>query len=139
MIIEKMRVEDIPQVTALQQSLMPYPVCYDNAESIYRQLLHNEDYFLAVAREGDEILGTVTGICCRGLGMNFLVLEDLIVKEGLRGGGIGTALMSAMDKFGREKGCGYVFLVSSGFRKQAHKFYEKLGYTEDVRGFRKDL
>jgi len=139
MIVEKMRMEDIPQVTALQQSLMPYPVCYDNAEKNYRVILENEDYFLAVAREGAEILGTVTGICCRGLGMDFLVLEDLVVKEGLRGGGIGTALMSAMDSFGRERGCGYVFLVSSGFRKKAHRFYEKMGYTEDVRGFRKDL
>lgn len=139
MIIEKMRMQDIPQVTALQQKLMPYPVCYDGAETIYRDLMNREDYFLAVAREGDMILGTLTGICCRGLGMNFLVLEDLIVEEGLRGGGIGTALMAAVEAYGREMGCRYSLLVSSGFRKAAHRFYEKQGYTEDVRGFRKDL
>ena len=139
MIVEKMRMEDIPQVTTLQQQLMPEPVCYDRAEENYRAILADENYFVAVAREGDTVLGTLTGICCRGLGLNFLVLEDLIVREDLRGGGIGTALMQAVDDFGRERDCDYAILVSSGFRKRAHHFYEKMGYVEDVRGFRKSL
>jgi len=40
-------------------------------------------------------------------------------------------------EFAKEKGCGYAILVSSGFREGAHRFYEAMGYTEDVRGFRK--
>ena len=35
--------------------------------------------------------------------------------------------------------CDYIILVSSGFRHDAHRFYEAVGYTEDVRGFRKCL
>ena len=139
MVIEKLQMQHVDQVTALQKTLIPFETSFENAAETYGRMVKRDDYFLAVAREGEEILGTITGICCQGLGVRFLVLEDLVVKETLRGSGIGTQLMAAVDDFGRKKGCAYVFLVSSGFRKQAHKFYEKLGYTADVRGFRKEL
>lgn len=139
MIIEKMRMEDLTQVITLHNSLVPFETSPENARENYRKMLENDDYYLAVAREDDKVLGTVTAICCHSLGVNFLVLEDLVVREDLRGGGVGTALVSAMEDFGREKSCVYVFLVSSGFRKRAHQFYEKQGFTEDVRGFRKAL
>ena len=48
MIVEKMRMEDIPQVTALQQQLMPEPVCYDRAEENYRAILADENYLSGV-------------------------------------------------------------------------------------------
>lgn len=139
MIIEKLQLKDVAQAIALQQQIVPYdldPVC---AEKHYKTLLNNPDYFIAVAREGDTLAGTVTGICCRGLGCNFLTIEDMIVREDLRGCGIGTKLMAAIDAFGRSRGCSYAILVSSGFRTRAHRFYEKIGYIEDVRGFRKGL
>ena len=104
-------------------------------ETMYRQ----EDCLVLVAREGETILGTVSGFCCRGLAGSFLAIEDLIVREDLRGGGIGTKLMDTLHQFGKASGCCYAILVSSGFRKQAHHFYEKIGYVEEVRGFRKDL
>lgn len=139
MIIEKLQQKHVLQAVQLQQQIVPYTIDPGYALSHYETLQHREDYLVAVAREGEELLGTVTGICCRGLGGSFLVIEDLIVMENLRGGGIGTQLMAAMDDFGRKTGCEYALLVSSGFRKRAHQFYEKIGYTEDVRGFRKDL
>lgn len=139
MTIEKLQKQHIGQVVTLLQTLIPFDISCDSAEKTYEEMVQNPDCYLAVAREGNEILGTVTGICCQGLGIRFLVLEDLVVRESLRGNGIGSMLMSAMEAFGRERGCTYAFLVSSGFRKQAHRFYEKTGYTEDVRGFRKEL
>lgn len=139
MIIEKLRPQDVFQTVALQQTIVPYPIYPEKAAAFYESMQHQTDSRVLVAREGAEILGTVSGFCCRGLAGDFLVIEDLIVREDLRGGGIGTKLMAAIDDFGRERGCGYAILVSSGFRKQAHRFYEKIGYTEDVRGFRKEL
>ena len=41
------------------------------------------------------------------------------------------------DEFALKNQCEYALLVSSGFRKGAHRFYEAVGYTDDVRGFRK--
>lgn len=139
MIIEKLLQEYVPQAVALQQQIVPYSIDAARAAEHYKQMQHQADCCVLVAREGDALVGTVSGFCCRGLGGNFLVIEDLIVREDLRGGGIGTRLMAAIDDFGRTQGCEYALLVSSGFRKRAHAFYEKIGYTEDVRGFRKDL
>lgn len=139
MTVEKLRPEDVLQAVGLQQQIVPYEISREYAVEHYKTLQHQEDCLVAVAREGEELIGTVSGFCCRGLAGSFLVIEDLIVKETLRGGGIGTALMAAMDEFGRSRGCEYAILVSSGFRKRAHHFYEKIGYTEDVRGFRKML
>ena len=139
MIIEKLRPEHVLQTTALQQQIVPYHIDPDFAVKHYETMVHQPDCIVLVAREGDEILGTVSGFVCRGLAGSFLTIEDLIVQEHLRGKGIGRQLMSAMDDFGRSRDCCYALLVSSGFRKRAHHFYETIGYTEDVRGFRKDL
>lgn len=139
MIIEKLQPEYLPQLIALQQQIVPYRIDPDAAAKLYETMQHRSDCMVLCAREGNTVIGTVSGFCCYGLGGSFLAIEDLIVSEALRGGGIGTQLMAAIEAFGREQGCDYAILVSSGFRKRAHHFYEKIGYTEDVRGFRRDL
>ena len=139
MIIEKLQPQHVPQAVVLQQQILPFAIDPESAANHYETLFHREDCCIFAAREGEELLGTVSGFCCQGLGGNFLVIEDLVVSESLRGGGIGTGLMAAAEEFGRKTNCDYAILVSSGFRTRAHHFYEKIGYTEDVRGFRKDL
>ena len=137
MVIEELKPEYMEQVQALQWSLAPFGREKEEAKRILRTMRDSEDYFLVVAREGDEILGTATGVCCNVLSGSFLAIEDVVVKETRRGMGIGARLMEALDEFARQRGCLYAILVSSGFRKEAHKFYEKQGFVEDVRGFRK--
>ena len=122
-----------------QQKIVPYPIDAQKAAVLYEAMQSLTDCRVLVAREGDTVLGTVSGFCCRGLAGTFLASEDLIVTEDSRNGSIGTRLMDAIHSYGREQGCQYAILVSSGFRKQAHRFYEKIGYTEEVRGFRKEL
>lgn len=139
MIIEKLQSRHVLQTVALQQQIVPYPIDPEAAASLYESMQHRNDCCVLVAREENTILGTVSGFCCHGLAGSFLAIEDLIVREDLRGNGIGRALMASVHEFGKTAGCGYAILVSSGFRKQAHHFYETIGYTEDVRGFRKDL
>lgn len=139
MIIEKLQPQYVQQAVVLQQQIVPCTIDPEYAAAHYETMFLREDCCVFTAREGDELLGTVSGFCCPALGGNYLVIEDLIVSEKLRGGGIGTSLMSAVEEFGRQTRCDYAIFVSSGFRKRAHHFYRKIGYTEDVRGFRKDL
>ena len=139
MVIEMLLPQYLPQTVALQQQIVPYPIDLNKAAALYETMQHHPDSRVLVAREGDTILGTVSGFCCRGLAGSFLAIEDLIVEETHRGSGIGSKLMDAIHAYGREQGCQYAILVSSGFRKQAHKFYERIGYIEEVRGFRKEL
>lgn len=139
MIIEKLQSKHVLQAVALQQQIVPYTIDPDYAVKHYETMQHRDDCCVMVVRDDETILGTVSGFCCRGLAGSFLAIEDLIIRDDLRGNGIGTKLMAAIHKFGKNAGCSYAILVSSGFRKRAHHFYEKIGYTEDVRGFRKDL
>ena len=97
----------------------------------------DEYHFLFVAKGGGRVWGTVIGIVCQALDAPFLVIENVVVDTAYRNQGVGRKMFAALDEFAKEKGCGYAILVSSGFREGAHRFYEAMGYTEDVRGFRK--
>ena len=137
LVIEKMKLEDLPQVVELHRTILPYEITEEGAMERYHRLLDNEDYCILAAKEGAQVLGTVTLICCHALADNFLVLEDFVVRPGLTGKGIGSRIMDAADAFAREHDCAYAILVSSGFRTDAHRFYHNHGFTDDVRGFRK--
>ena len=135
--IENMKPEDLAQVVELHRTILPCDFPMEQARKRLPELLEREDYRSCCARAGDEVLGTVTAICCRALSDNFLVLEDFVVKPGRTGMGIGGRIMKAVDAFAKEKHCAYAILVSSGFRTDAHRFYHNHGFVDDVRGFRK--
>ena len=52
----------------------------------------------------------------------------LVIKEGMRGRGIGRSLMRAVERQAREVGCTAIEVTSADYRKEAHAFYERLGY-----------
>lgn len=142
MIIEKLKTEDIQELLNLYKELIDCENSVNKSVEIYKEMLKDDKYLLLVAKENNQIVGSILAISCLLLGFNggnFLVIEDVIVKDGLRGKGIGKKLMNEVDKFASEKNCVYSILVSSGHRHAAHKFYENCGFTEDVKGFRKGL
>lgn len=136
-VIDKMRPEELDQVLELHRTLIPYGIDRQRAQACLERVGDDPDYLILVAREGEQVLGTVTLILCRALAENFMVLEDFVVRPGLTGAGIGGRLMDAADDFAARKDCAYAILVSSGFRTDAHRFYENHGFTDEVRGFRK--
>lgn len=137
LVIEELNPAQLPQVVELHRTILPYEITLEQAEPRYRQMLKDPNCQVLCAREGDQVLGTVTLLCCKALSDNFLVLEDFVVKPGRTGTGIGGRIMEAVDAFARETHCAYAILVSSGFRTDAHRFYHNHGFTDDVRGFRK--
>jgi ribosomal protein S18 acetylase RimI-like enzyme len=63
----------------------------------------------------------------------------LVVAEGARGRGIGTALVAEAEKRLAAKGCGLVEVTSNAKRLRAHAFYERLGYERTSYRFAKTL
>jgi len=112
-------------------------------KDIFAQMKSDSAYHLLVAvNEDDNVVGSVLGIICKSLAAHyesFLVIEDVIVDDSLRRAGIGRALFEKIEQIALENTCAYSILVSSGFRTEAHRFYENMGYTESVVGFRKRL
>lgn len=142
MIIEKLQLNEVDELLKLYEQLqIPFGADYEKVKNVYKDVYENDDYMVLAAKEEDKIIGTLTGICCYGLGASghpFLVIEDVVVDNSIRGKGIGSRLFEKIDEFAKEKDCAYAVIVSSGFRKKAHHFYEKMGFTDDVRGFRKE-
>lgn len=136
-IIEKLKIEDIPELLELYNTLIPFETSLEKSVETYKEMLLNENYTLLVAKEGNQVIGSALGICCKCLAVSFLVVEDVIVKDGLRGKGVGRKLMESLDEIAKSKQCAYAILVSSAHRKAAHRFYENAGFTDSVVGFRK--
>lgn len=55
-------------------------------------------------------------------------ISMLVVEEGLRGKGIGVALLRAGEKALAARGCAMIEVTSNNKRKDAHRFYEREGY-----------
>jgi len=140
MIIKKLSVDEIPELLKLYEELVPVKNELEVSRKKYQEIINNDDYIILAAKENEEIIGTAMGICCKTLAFkdkNFLVIEDVIVSDKHRRKGIGRKLFEALDKFAIDKNCAYSILVSSDFRVEAHIFYEKMGYIDGVKGFRK--
>ncbi|QDH22717.1 GNAT family N-acetyltransferase [Saccharibacillus brassicae] len=108
----------------------------------FAALAADHNYRLLGAFEGEALAGSAMGVICHDLIGDcrpFMVVENVIVSEAFRGRKAGKLLMEELERIARERRCAYALLVSSGFRTEAHAFYEALGYEEDVRGFRRRL
>ena len=76
-----------------------------------------------LARDSNgDLIGGVTGI----INWAWLSVKLLWVKEDVRGRGLGRRLMTAIEDFGKRRGCRQAHVDTLGF--QAPGFYERLGY-----------
>ena len=57
-------------------------------------------------------------------------INGLVVDEGRRSAGIGTALVEASEAWAREHGATTIIVRSRSTRMRAHRFYERIGYVE---------
>ena len=87
---------------------------------------------LAVAVTGDEVVGTLQLTFTTGLsrlGMTRATVEAVRVRSDQRGNGLGEHLLRWAVDEARTRGCGMVQLTTDASRADAHRFYERLGFT----------
>lgn len=127
----------------------------DALQSLYRQLIDDENVNVMesqiqlVVEDSRtrlfvcEIEGYVRATILASLCMDvmytaqpFAVVENLIVDQGYRGSGIGQALLEEVERFCLSRNCSKMMLLSSSFRNDAHRFFERAGFRGDrKRGF----
>ena len=66
-------------------------------------------------------------------------IEAVRVTSDLRGAGIGAAMIEWAIEACRERGCQMVQLTSHRDREAAHRFYDRLGFTQSHAGFKLKL
>jgi GNAT superfamily N-acetyltransferase len=85
---------------------------------------------ILVVREGNEVIGMVNllNTVSTAEGGFVLVLEDLIIKAGYRGKGIGSALLRHAIDFGKANGFVRMTLLTDRMNETASRFYGKHGF-----------
>ncbi|EIM24722.1 GNAT family N-acetyltransferase [Microvirga lotononidis] len=111
-------------------------------EAAFEAIQRSPDNRLFVAVDGDEIVGTfqLTFIPnLTGRGTTRVKVESVKVRAVRRSGGIGAQMIAFAEDFARTHGAAAMELTSNKSRKDAHRFYERLGFARSHEGFKKKL
>ncbi|MBJ6620419.1 GNAT family N-acetyltransferase [Streptomyces sp. DHE17-7] len=97
---------------------------------------------LVVAVRGSRVVGTlqltiVPGLSRRGAVRS--IIEGVRIPADERGSGLGTQLIEWAVDESRRQGCHLVQLTSDKTRSDAHRFYERLGFSASHTGFKLQL
>ena len=108
----------------------------------FRRIGASPDNRLLVVEVDGAVVGTaqVTFITTlTGRGSTKMTIEAVQVREDMRGRRLGEALMRHCIELGRARGVHLVDLMSNAVRTDAHRFYERLGFTKSHAGFKLKL
>lgn len=140
---------DVPAIVALladdvlgagrespeEAGLEPYFAAFEDIQA-------DPNQFLCVARQEGEVVGTLQLSFIPGLsrgGAKRGQIEAVRVAASQRGQGVGEKLITWAVEKCRERGCSLVQLTTDGRRQDAHRFYERLGFTASHTGFKLEL
>ena len=95
--------------------------------------------FLFVCQVDDVVCGTAfLTLCLDAMFGNqpYGVLENVVVREALRGKGIGRRLFTYVEEVCLSRDCSKIMLMSTATRESAHRFFEQQGFSSaNKRGF----
>jgi GNAT superfamily N-acetyltransferase len=97
---------------------------------------------LVVAVREGQVVGTLQLTIIPGLsrrGATRSIIEGVRIHADERGSGLGTQLIEWAVDESRDQECHLVQLTSDKTRTDAHRFYERLGFTASHTGFKLQL
>ncbi len=106
----------------------PLPESYIKA---FEEIKADKNNELIIAETGGEIAGTLQITFTPSIsfqGGKRAAVESVRVEEKYRGRGIGRELMKWAINRAREENCLMIQLTTNAERKDAHRFYENLGF-----------
>ena len=139
--------EDVPAIVGMladdplgsqresPDDLTPYLAALD-------RLTADPNQHLVVAVREDHVVGTLQLTVIPGLshkGATRSVIEAVRIHADERGSGLGTQLIEWAIAESRRQDCQLVQLTSDVTRTDAHRFYERLGFTASHVGFKLPL
>jgi GNAT superfamily N-acetyltransferase len=135
--------------------LPPDAAAWDAAFPVLQQLRPHLDRasFDAVLRagvaQGLRYTGAFVGTSCVGLAgwrvvdttsvVRKLYVDDLVTDAAHRSGGVGTALLTELERRAAALGCRVLELDSGHQRTDAHRFYLREGFADVSRHFRREV
>jgi GNAT superfamily N-acetyltransferase len=129
---------DVDEVGDLASQLAEsFPFSRARFHDSYTALLSADDACVLLAADGDDALGYLLGFRHGTFHANGPVawVEEILVRDRVRGRGIGRALMHAFEDWATQRQCVLVALAT----RRAAPFYLALGYEESAIYLRKRL
>lgn len=108
----------------------------------FERLSTDPNQHLVVAVRDDRVVGTLQLTIVPGLsrrGATRSIIEGVRIHADERGSGLGTQLIEWAVDESRRQGCHLVQLTSDKTRTDAHRFYERLGFSASHTGFKLQL
>lgn len=141
--------DDLPEIVRLladdalgaqrEQYDDPLPQAYRDAFAALQAQAGNR---IVLAESADKIVGCAQLTLIPGLshiGTLRAQIEAVRIDSSMRGHGIGEKLIRRCIGLAREAGCGLVQLTTDKSRADAHRFYERLGFTGSHLGMKLKL
>jgi len=142
-------IDDLPSIIAMladdflgqqRESLeLPLKESYVHA---FQEIAADPNNELIVAECDGEIIGSLQLTFTPSLsyqGSKRCTVESVRVDSKLRGQGIGREMMLWAIERAKEKGCLSIQLTTHNDRKDAHRFYENLGFKHSHAGMKSNL
>ena len=118
-----------------------YPTRASEMEMRMETILTNKNYATFVAVNKGKVCGMIGTFTCYSYEHNSPSgrILALVVSEKMRGRGVGSALVAAAEKDLAQRNIRRVAVNTRFERKEAHEFYDKIGYTRNGFRFVKEL
>ena len=145
--IRRATADDLPAIVAMladdplgaqresPDDLTPYRAALERLDADSNQ------HLVVAVREG-RVIGTLQLTVIPGLsrkGATRSIIEGVRIHADERGSGLGTQLIEWATEESRRQNCQLVQLTSDVSRTDAHRFYERLGFTPSHVGFKLQL
>jgi GNAT superfamily N-acetyltransferase len=111
-------------------------------EAAFAAIAASPDNTLYVAESEGRVVGTFQLTLIpnlTGRGATRVKVESVKVSAALRSQGIGARMMAFAEEAARAGGARTMELTSNKRRTDAHRFYERLGFSKSHEGFKKSL
>ncbi len=112
---------------------------YDDYLRAFRTIAASPEQTLYVAERTGEVVGTFQTMITTtltGRGSSAMIIEAVQTRADMRGQGIGAAMISFCIDEAKSRGMRMIQLTSNNARKDAHRFYERLGFKPTHLGFK---
>jgi GNAT superfamily N-acetyltransferase len=120
-------ITDVSEISRLCSQL-DYSVTQEEITPRLERLFQNKNNAVFVFENQSCISGWVHVFGKHLIELEYAEIGGLVVDKNARRQGIGEKLMRKSEEWAKENGYKEIRLRSGGQRKEAHKFYEKIGY-----------
>jgi GNAT superfamily N-acetyltransferase len=118
------------------------PEAYSDYVGAFATIEASSNQTLFVAEREGDVVGTFQTMITTSLnarGASAMIIEAVQTRADLRGQGIGAKMIEFAIAEAKSRGMRLVQLTSNAVRKDAHRFYERLGFKPSHLGFKMAL